>query len=68
MYRKYVFKVIKVDGEREREGGRGERERERVRGVVALNNGTSKKHSCTLCLPQGSGLEMTQISTEMGVD
>ena len=42
MYRKYVFKVIKVDGEREREGGRGERERERARGVVALTTAHQK--------------------------
>ena len=56
-----------MEREREREGEEREREREGERGGC-IDNGTSKKHSCTLCLPRGSGLEMTQISTEMGVD
>ena len=57
--------------ERERKRGRERREREKEREGErggCIDNGTSKKHSCTLCLPRGSRLEMTQISTEMGVD
>ena len=44
MYRKYVFKVIKVDGERERgrERRERERERERAKGVVALTTAHQK--------------------------